>query len=797
MSKSVSFLFFIRNVIIASFAVLTAVRLVTIFRLMADDFEFGFLDVLQGVGEDIWFLLIIGFPIYVLGRIIFTFHIRTSKIFVFSSFCLLLFVQIGLNEYFLTVHQIVDASVFNFSFDELQKTVGLSERFTIWTIFGLLGILILFIFVFTKLQKRKNDYVLSQSYFAMIMGALAWMFLPLYNSNKEVAANELGVESNASLLLLHSSLTYDQTQKNDAISRSDFDDLDPSFTNGRLEQTDFPLFRRMSEESTLAQLLNKGTSAPNIVYIIVEGLSSDFIGDKADYCGHFMPFLDSLSGKSLYYPNTLSTSQRTQNVLPSTLCSVPNVSDGVVFQQMDYPNHYSLQGLLKKDYSTGFYCGVQLEFMNMRGFMNEHSVKRLSGKWSKAVEDETKKVNSPWGVPDGALFNQHLAEFQLQKRKPVFDALLTISTHDPYVYPNKEQYTKRLLDKLSTSQKTKFTSEIEENAEKFASYIYLDEQLKKYFTAFAKNPAFKNTIFVITGDHGSELWNRSALSKYHVPLLVYSPLLKHPKKIESIVSHLDLAPSIHALLKQQYKIHLPENTAYLGKQLLLNENKEKRSFVFTTDQLKVKDLCFKETFLIDYQLYQLNKDFSLKKIQKASLFDKINTQKKLYKLFSEFVLFGNHLIPNEDFSEYYESINWDDFKTSKIEINKDFEFREIAKIATLDKEMLNQKKLKITVQIKVENSRFRDNDSLPDLVISKSAMNKMERKKTVYRMIRPVKVSEERQFSIFKYVVIFDAGQLAREKKMKQAFLYLYYKMNNSPRVIDAETVISIPKSRD
>lgn len=794
MSKSVAFLFFIRNVLIAAFTVLCSVRIATAVRLISAGQEFGLLDFLQGFGEDLWYLLIIGFPLYISGRIIFTFHQRGGKVFVLCMLVLLLFIQIGLNEYFLTVHQIVDASIFNFSFDELKKTVGLSQRFSLLTVLGLLFVIALFVFVYRKLGKGKNPYVVSQSYFAIAVGALAWMFLPLYNSNKEVAATELGVESNASLLLLHSSLSADQTDKFEKVSLEDFKDLDPSFTNGKMSGTEYPLFRPSTEQSSLAKILNKAKTKPNLVYIIVEGLSSDFVGEKADLCGHFMPFLDSLSAQSLYYPNALSTSQRTQNVLPSTLCSVPNVTDGVVFQQMEYPNHYSAQGLLKKEYSTGFYCGVQLEYMNMRGFMNEHSVKRLSGKWSKKAVKEAEKLNSPWGMPDGILFNNHLSEIKKVKGKPFFDALLTISTHDPYVYPDKEGYTQRLLEKLSGIPENKFTSEIKANAEKFASYMYLDEQLKFYFEKFSKKPEFRNTIFVITGDHGSELWNRSALSKYHVPIMVYSPLLKRARRIESIVSHLDVAPSILAMLKQQYGVKLPNSTAFIGKQLLLSESSESRSFVFTTDQLKVKDICYKKTFLLDHELYTLNNDFSLKKIQNGALLKKLNDQKELYRKLSQYVLFGNHLIPNEEYSEYYESINWKDVSTSKVTIDKDYGFREIAGIAKIDTKTLKNRKLKLTVQIRVENNRMKSQDSLPDLVMSKAVMNKMDRKKAVYRMIRPVKVGQEKKFSIFRYVVIFDAAQLSREKKMKGAFLYLYYKMHDSPRVIEAETVISKTK---
>ena len=41
---------------------------------------------------------------------------------------------------------------------------------------------------------------------------------------------------------------------------------------------------------------------------------------------------------------------------------------------------------------------------------------------------------------------------------------------------------------------------------------------------------YENTIFIITGDHSMPelgLWQISEIERYHVPLIIFSPLLKH------------------------------------------------------------------------------------------------------------------------------------------------------------------------------------------------------------------------------------------------------------------------------
>ena len=40
------------------------------------------------------------------------------------------------------------------------------------------------------------------------------------------------------------------------------------------------------------------------------------------------------------------------------------------------------------------------------------------------------------------------------------------------------------------------------------------------------------------------------IEKYHVPLIIYSPMLKGPKKFESVATHHNLTPSILARMRE-------------------------------------------------------------------------------------------------------------------------------------------------------------------------------------------------------------------------------------------------------
>jgi phosphoglycerol transferase MdoB-like AlkP superfamily enzyme len=408
----------------------------------------------------------------------------------------------------------------------------------------------------------------------------------------------------------------------------------------------------MDESSILNQYLSKTSDdrPPKIKIIIVESMSSDLFGQRGHNTGVLMPFMDSLSKQSLYFPNGFSTSQRTHNVLPAVLASVPNTIDGNVFQQLPFPRHYSLFNLLRKNYHTQFYCGVRLEYLNMVGLMSHYKTDYLSKNWNRDIQIHKESVGSAWGFPDEDLFKQ--AQFDdsckfNKLRKPIFKVFLTISSHDPFIYPNKSKWEKVVLDKASTIMDKRLRNMIRSQAPSFGAFSYVDSTLKRFFEVEKERVEFKNTVYIITGDHGTELYRRNSLSKYNVPILVYSPLLKKSETSQALVSHNDIAPTILNYLKTAYKIEIPDTISFVGKELKMERKFiPDRSFVFTTNKLSTCDLIDKNLVYINGRLTSLDDQLEIKPFLAANRekLKRIKRQLKEYQALSNYTILQNKLI---------------------------------------------------------------------------------------------------------------------------------------------------------
>ena len=102
----------------------------------------------------------------------------------------------------------------------------------------------------------------------------------------------------------------------------------------------------------------------------------------------------------------------------------------------------------------------------------------------------------------------------------------------------------------------------------FSTLLYTDTAIKSYIEGYSNRPEFENTIFVITGDHRLiPITQKDKLCRYHVPLFIYSPLLKRTARFKSISSHFDVAPSMVSFLMNNYNFNKLEETAWLGKGL--------------------------------------------------------------------------------------------------------------------------------------------------------------------------------------------------------------------------------------
>lgn len=331
----------------------------------------------------------------------------------------------------------------------------------------------------------------------------------------------------------------------------------------------YPLWHRATYDDVLGPQLTLGQQPPNIVMVIVEGLGRDFTGPHAAY-GGFTPFLDSLADRSLSWDNFLSTSGRTFGILPSLLGSLPFGPTGFMELGPDMPRHVSLGTLLKpQGYVTSYFTGTNGQFDRIDSFMERQGVDRFvdaSGFGAAYTRQPAETGGESWGYPDDALFRRSLQLIGTSSTAPRLDVYLTITTHEPFIPPNAAAYHARFEQRLAALPLTSARQQAyRDYSGVFETLLYLDDALRGFLDAYAKRDDYGRTIFIITGDHRLiPIPPTNRIARYHVPFVLFSPMLRAPHHIGAMSSHLDVTPSLLALLQHGYGMVPPDSASWLG-----------------------------------------------------------------------------------------------------------------------------------------------------------------------------------------------------------------------------------------
>ena len=427
-------------------------------------------------------------------------------------------------------------------------------------------------------------------------------------------------------------------------------------------KNEYPLLKSAtSTPDVLSPFFNIKEEKPNIVLIIVEGLGSEFIGDN-EYSG-FTPFLDGLISKSLYWKNFVSNTGRTFGAIPSILGSLPYGENGFL-ELKPLPSHNSLINILKSNgYHTAFYCGDESSFDNRIKFLENNDVDNVVDidKFGSDFQMTNKNAQGfTWGYPDAEIFKKTLIEIEKQK-EPRLDIIMTLTNHEPFDFPEKASYLKKVNKIISDNKKIKLTnSQIEPYKNIFASLLYTDHSIKTFIEAYAKRPDYENTIFIITGDHRLiPIEQKDKLCRFHVPLYIYSPMLKKTQTFKSISSHLDITPSLVSFLTANYEMNAIKKTAWMS--IGLDTAKHFRN-IHTIPIMQnkglINEIIYKNYLLSNGNLFSINENFETSKIsnnevQKA-MTDSLLEAKKLnaYLTQKNKIIPKNLLIGKKNYFEF-------------------------------------------------------------------------------------------------------------------------------------------------
>ncbi len=418
---------------------------------------------------------------------------------------------------------------------------------------------------------------------------------------------------------------------------------------------EYPFLRTDETPDVLGPFFNvDSTRPPNIVFILVEGLGKAFSGPNA-YLGSFTPFLDDLSEKSLYWENFLASQGRTFAALPSILASLPYAEQGFNDLGQRMPNQLSLMSILKHNgYRIKFYYGSDLNFDNERMFLQRQGVHVMVG-----IDDYEKKyAKSPgtsWGYADRELMMKSIEMDTHDSQQPYLAFIQTTSMHTSYSIPDQERYLKLFEERmdrlgLDASHKERHRP----YGKIYSTIMYTDDALRFFFEQYAKLPAYGNTLFIITGDHRlPEIPMSTKIDRFHVPLIIFSPLLKRAAHFQSISSHLDITPSLTAFLKKNYHIDAPSVVTWVGSGLDTDPSfRNVHNYPLKHTKTNLIDYISGMYFIDQDILFSIGKSMDLEPIQDEGKKNQLIAEFNQYKILNDRFTHDLKLIPDSVYEQY-------------------------------------------------------------------------------------------------------------------------------------------------
>jgi phosphoglycerol transferase MdoB-like AlkP superfamily enzyme len=299
----------------------------------------------------------------------------------------------------------------------------------------------------------------------------------------------------------------------------------------------------------------------NIVLITLESFSADFMKAYGN-SENITPFLDSLATQSMQFTNLYAAGNRTVRGLEAvTLCLPPSSAESVV-KQIDNKNKFSTGSLLKqKGYQVKFLYGGNAFFDNMGDFFSGNGYDIVDKKTFTPNEISFSNI---WGVCDEDLYRKAIKVMNTEAKgsQPFFNHIMTVSNHRPFTYPHNK------IDIPSTSKS------------RGGGVKYTDFALRQFFKAAQNQPWFKNTVFVILADHCASSAGNTELpmDKYRIPGFIYAPGFIPPSEINTLMSQIDIMPTLFGKLQFQYQ------SKFYGQDIF-QSNYNPRAFIATYQDL--------------------------------------------------------------------------------------------------------------------------------------------------------------------------------------------------------------------
>lgn len=302
---------------------------------------------------------------------------------------------------------------------------------------------------------------------------------------------------------------------------------------------------RTSDNSRLQYPLHAITfdeveSPPNIVWLVAESLRWDQLTPE------IMPNTWSFANNSWHFLNHYSSGNGTRE-------GMFGMFYGLYGSYWDSFVHAGQSPLVMDRMQT---LGYQFDLRTGAKFTYPEFDKTILARLPDDVFHEANQDLSPWqrDETNTTAMLKFLRQNQEQSAAPFMTFQFFESTHAPYFFPDDEAIKAPYLDNLNYADLSKeyLAENIDGIFNRYSnSAFWVDQQIGRILDTLAQQGLMKNTIVIITGDHGEEFmekgnWGHNSTfteEQTHVPLVLKLPG-KGPEQITMLTSHLDIATTV-------------------------------------------------------------------------------------------------------------------------------------------------------------------------------------------------------------------------------------------------------------
>ncbi len=274
----------------------------------------------------------------------------------------------------------------------------------------------------------------------------------------------------------------------------------------------------------------------NVVLVSIESMGSEFLGVFGNPEG-LTPRMDALAAESLSFTQLYATGNRTVRGMEALALSLPPTPGQSIVKRPNNEGLFTMGSVLKDHgFDVAYLYGGYGYFDNLNYFFSNNGYRVVD---RTAIDSKDIHHETIWGVADEDLFALALKEMDRSKlaagARPFFMHVMTTSNHRPYTYPAGR------IDIPSGSGRS-------------GAVKYTDWAVGWFLDEAKKHSWFKDTIFVITADHGASARGTTQIPflKYRIPLFVYSPAHLRPGRYEKLMSQIDVGPTLLGLLDMGY-----------------------------------------------------------------------------------------------------------------------------------------------------------------------------------------------------------------------------------------------------